>query len=813
MEGMSSATTSAKNKYNKQKNLTNARTYFNAVIADSSTTDTEKKEAALAYKTEANIYTKNNPNEDAFATSAHAYYVSPTAANAKAYYIAANNWATPVLKRIAASIYFNATILDETTQIADKKTAALAYQTATANDRTNNLKEDAFAKSAHTYYSNPIAANAKAYYIAANIWTTPALKRIILKLYYDTATKSTTTNSNIKFEAALAYYNAIKPTPPDVLKQCYTTVSSSGATSSHKFKFAKEYYEAIKNTSLPPEEKLDVARNYYLNSRKGTTASGQYKAAKEYYSSAIDANNKIYYAAYACYITSTGSDSIYWTPRKKIPVATQSEIYTAALNLLDYIEANQTVHPYKSSHMVIAQTLYNNSPDNQRFDSAKRWYDIAQKTNSPIEDVAKIYYNESKKNNISCKNKCLATKARYNNGGKTDTNVDMTYNYYVNNMGSNCEIDASVCSIVGDIKKEGFVSEGLTCQNNTQSELYKSAKHAYTSYDIAANPMYTKLSTVDLYFGEANKPDSGLNTADKWKVAEDRLKYIQTMKYVEPRRLLAAANDYYVASLALDCGSDISNNQFNSIKTYYEIASASGVSNSDKYDLSKKYYDTAVGSGRSDAEKYKIAKIWFANSQLSDSGATDDGILAAAKAVYQTAMSPNSGATDLEKYNATTKYRDVLNGRGTQQERIDLAKTVLAYSTITGQTQSVKFDAANSAYSIMTRRDGFTDFTKKPTGCECGDTSKITPECSAYCAYDTATTTTDKLQAAEQWSGMNYKRDIVEKRKEMDVELSKLTEGAQESNAQKMGLDATIMVNIAATVLASSLIVFSITKL
>jgi hypothetical protein len=739
------------------------------------------------YYENGHINYEKNHEKNAALYSLQQYYYSSTNATLKMvmwdeYYIAVHTYSQVRYDKAEKELYNNL----ETRTPQKKYEIAKEYYEATvayiSRDKKEKSKEDK-SSAAKAYYEATVAYDS----------STPEQKYLAAKSFHNTSRHYG--DDSQKYDAAKAYYESTlsyEPTKPDE-KEKFAT---------EKFLSAEAYYNAAQSGTIV--QKYLAAKAYYEATSKYNFSDAQkdYDAAKTYYdlstaegSNATDADKNESTTAY--YNTAILLDSSETSMAIK---------YNAAKTRLDYMNKNIN---YKDDEILsdVAKKLYENSNTNipnQKFDSSEKWFDYAD--NSSKNESAKNYYMESTKlestNPQSCKKKCLAAKAYFDNGGSKDTNTSFERNFYIQLMGDNCENTKDTCNI---IKKEGFQNrEPITqCQQSSQKTIFKSAESALLSYHTTPNQKYSELDTMNAYFSYATK-ENGLNTNDIMNAAKRRVDFMRSMKTIDYNELRLAALDYYKASMELDCG-DIAYNRYFAIKTYYEIAKDSP--NSDIATISKNYYTHTVDAERENSEKYAVAKIWFANSPSIDS----------ARAVYKSAVLLHSGAKEIDKYNAVIKYKELGGTILPEEEQLILAIHNAALSVRTDQTQTIQHDTAKSAYNIMKayQTEGFTmvgDFKKGPETCICSSSINYDSVCAAYCAYSKAETPQQKLIDAQDWSGINYQTDIVDRRKELDTELSKLNENA-EVKIHKLDLDTTIMMNIAATVLASSIIVFSITKL
>lgn len=829
-EGLSQASATARYTYNREKKQTNAKNYFTTVIFDSSATNGEKQDAAYAYRSNTSkgwhtgwwLWRRWRDNQEyLYADAAWQYFLKPSKTRGKIYFEKANAAGDSPENRFKAALEYYKHIQENEIEKSSMKyelfkiVTPIIFSNSTRKETIINDYYEATTPLAQKNYDK-----AKAQYNKTISSGTPEQKYVDAKAYYEATVLWKETTNQQKYETAKAYYDATKSYGSskqkyDAARAYYDDTTRWYGTASQKYEAAEAYYNATMSYgSTTRWQRFYTAREYYNTSISYGTAPQKFIAAKSYYNSIYHwrtpeqkyAAAKAYYDATIVSGSNATTDDFYECRKACYTYALQDNKYIAAKNLLDYIDIN----PGSKNKIPnvpdtdIAKSLYDNSPDGVKYDSALRWYNMAKST-----AAAQAYYTESK--NRSCNDKCLATKAYFENGGSTDTNIGYERNYYIGLMGDDCnKAPEKGCDIP---TKQGFQNrEPMTqCQQATQKPIFKSAENAFLSYNTTPNQKYSEIDTMNIYFKSATK-ENGLNTNDIMNVAKNRVKYMQSMKIIDYEALRFAALDYYNASLGLDCG-DISLNRYLAIKTYYEIAEKSA--NADKLDLSKKYYKHTVDMVNlvdiTDAKyhdhvkvyhpiQYAVAKIWDANSQSRDCDA--------ARAKYKSAMLPFSGTTDQEKYDVLIVYQKLGCGL-THTENIELAKLKAALSDRTDQTQTIQHDAAKSAYNIM---DAFTNFSEAPENCDCNTTTGMTKMCAAYCAYDKAETPNQKLIDAQDWSGINYKKDIVDRRSELDVELAKLNQNA-EVNIQKMDLDSTIMMNIAATVLASSLIVFSITKL
>jgi hypothetical protein len=792
--------------------LTNARTYFFTVATDRTTTLLERIAAARAYNIHTEKNKQNHPNEDKFAKSAYNFYNTKNLITAKAYSEAANaanSQATNAIKFNAAYSYWSRLPINAPNyKEALDKCYTLAFR---PDSGATPLRKFTLAKDYYNFNKTfDVAVKYRDTSLVSGSGANNSQKYNAAKALYDETIKRPNTNPNTKYNATKALYDAVKIYGND--KQKYDSAIlwfTSAETNEQKYEAALGIY----NVATTSENKYNAATkmfnaatptNKYNAATKmfdAATPINKYNAATKMFDAATSETNK-YNAATKMFDTATSETNKYNAAvnvyKTALPRNNRNEQYDAAKNLLTYIEKTGK-NKNTSFHTNVAKTQYLNRPLNENigFKTSNDWFQISSQSNHNKIRSARTYYNNSLTPNISCKNKCLAAKAyQHNSNALTD------YHIYKTLMGENCERDVSSCPL--PTQTDGFQNrEPMTqCQQNTQSTSFTVARDAYNAYDTTPNQKYTKLSTMDLYFTSANEPNSGLNTNDKMNVAKTRLEYMLTLTYVEPPKKLAAARDYYNASLKLDCGNDISYNQYSAIKTYYEVANDI-VNQSEKRDLSKQYYNATVRANRPAAEQYTVAKIWYANSKTSDN---KQDLIGSAKEVYRTAILNNSGADDDAKQNAIIAYRNILKDNGILERNNmkELWPAIYDYMNKTNQPSDVKFAEADLAYRTFTQ-EGF-DFAT-----DCSTVSDPTIR-SACVGYKNATTAERKLEYAQNWSGINYQRDIVDKRKELDNELSKLDNNAA-VQIQKMNLDTTIMMNIAATVLASSLIVFSITKL
>jgi hypothetical protein len=828
---MSSVSLEAKTKYDNEKTVDNARNYFREVLLDNSSTNLEKRDAAYAYTNK----TTNNTEKN-YAKRAADYYNNPTIWNAYYYilgvyysysqiipeerfksyfdirkglpwnYYGWKRWLKqyqldPLYNSI---IYSNSKWKESIIQIYDSKPDPNEVKYKTTKATYTQIKVSG------TYKEKYDAA--KAYYDAAKAYsaTNPQQKYEAAKAYHEEAEAWGETTTEQKLVAVTAYRDTARAYYDSVTNQEKYNVASDffggvvsheGTTPSEKYDAAKSWYEVAMLFGKVPE-KYTAAKEYYeaTISYETTTADMKYTAAKAFYDRSFASNSNSSdmdksASARACYDTALLLEN------------NETLKYTAAKNLLDFI--NQ--YPQDTNSKIssdIAKTIYNNSPSGVKFNSAKEWY--GRSADNSKTEAAKAYYTESKSR--SCNDKCTATNAYYKNGGSTDTNISYENTYYTGLMGDDCNTPKNICDISGQ-KTEGFNNrEPMTqCRQDTQKQLFKSAENAYKSYDTTPNQRYSELDTINTYFELATK-ENGLNSEDIMNAAKNRVNFIKSMKTIDYDKLTVAAKVYDDAADALDCGSDISYNKYLAVKTYYEVLEK-GTNESEKLKISKKYYKYTVNANRSNAERYTVAKIWFANSEKQKVD-----ILDAARAVYYSAIPLDSGATNDEFLAHSLTYKKY-GGNVTLTEKSMLASRIASLSNLTDQPESIQYETALSAYiTAMKVKFGprwepftVTNFSTKPTSCDCTVEGR-SDECKAYCVYESALTPKTILNAAQNWSGVNYQKDIVDKRKELDVELSKLDNNAA-TQIQKMDLDTTIMMNIAATVLASSLIVFSITKL
>jgi hypothetical protein len=828
---MSSASQEAKRKYNQSVTVGNAGNYFSEVVFDNSATNSEKAEAAQAYYNAANWYGKyklkdytrsardyysNNPNKIANRTT-NSYAVSYVIA---AFRIGASReelfnsyfefyktmddnspykpW-KHYIKSYLDSLY-NSIINSPTISAQRKESIKQSYMiTIDPYQEKYNQTKARYNEIILSGTEQQKYEAAKAYYEAAKAYseTTPQQKYEAAKAYHDAAESWGATTYEQKLVAATAYkdtaqayyYSLSDPQKLDVASDFFeATDAYELSTSQAKNQTAMSFYTATINFRGTASEKYAAAKAYYesTNNYESATSEQKYASAKAYYDTSIAPDSNVSNA--------DKLESVWAYYNAAIMLKDNTTIkYIAAATLLEYI----LKYDNNTDKSEIAKTLYENSPSGTKFDSAKIWYEHSIGTSKNA--AAEAYYKESK--DRSCNDKCVATNAYFHNGGKTDTTVGFENTYYTGKMGGEkCNIPINVCN-----PSEGFQNrEPMACQQKTQAPIFKSAESAYLTYKPSENPKYSEIATINKYFELATK-ENGLNKEDIMNVAKNRVKFIQSMKTIDYDKLRTSAQAYYDAAGELDCGDDKAYNKYLAAKTFYEILERSNDS-SKKAEISKQYYMYTIDADakRSNAEKYTVAKIWFENSPTIDS----------ARAVYDCAVMLDSRATDDEKYTAVIKFQNLGGALTDEQKKIILAKHEAALSVRTDQIQEKQRDSAIKAYDLAIKKESFTvkDFSLPPPNCNRGSTVGLDPECLAYSAYTQGKTPQEKLTDAERWSGLNYKKDIVDRRKELDVELSKLNKNA-EVNIQKMDLDSTIMMNIAVTVLASSLIVFSITKL